>query len=84
MIQKSITASVVQDKTEYKLSEPIEFSFNISNNSDKPMTLWQSGFWPNHIIEVYNSKEMNLKSRKKVIYVRKHLRHQVLGKKIPR
>ncbi len=36
------------DKTEYRVGDPIRLSLSFENPTDAEVTLWHSGFWPNH------------------------------------
>lgn len=40
------------DKLRFNMTEPIVVHYAIKNASDKPATVWHSGFWPNHRIDV--------------------------------
>ncbi len=40
------------DKLRFDKTEPILIHYAIQNASAKPATVWHSGFWPNHRIDV--------------------------------
>lgn len=40
------------DKSRFDKTEPILIHYAIQNASTKPATVWHSGFWPNHRIDV--------------------------------
>lgn len=40
------------DKSRFDKTEPILIHYAIQNSSAKPATVWHSGFWPNHRIDV--------------------------------
>jgi hypothetical protein len=35
-------------RRQFHAGEPIKLSLHFTNLSDQPVTIWQSGFWPNH------------------------------------
>jgi hypothetical protein len=40
------------DHERFAKNEPIKIHYAIKNDSDKPLTVWHSGFWPNNRIDV--------------------------------
>ena len=40
------------DQQRFTKNEPIADHYAIKNDSDKPLTVWHSGFWPNNRIDV--------------------------------
>jgi hypothetical protein len=40
------------DKQQFAHNEPVAIHYAIQNVSDKPITIWHSGFWPNHRIDL--------------------------------
>jgi hypothetical protein len=50
--QGRIVALASLPKQRFSRGEPIPLSFEIRNNSDRAVTIWHSGFWPNHVIKV--------------------------------
>jgi hypothetical protein len=40
------------DKLRFGKHEPIVVHYAIQNVADKPLTVWHSGFWPNHRIDL--------------------------------
>lgn len=55
-----LIASLNADKTLFHPEEPILVRFQIKNISDRPQTVWHSGFWPNHRLIVKDSKGDNV------------------------
>jgi hypothetical protein len=43
-------------ETKFKVGEPIQVRYTKTNVSDRPLTLWHSGFWPNHRIRVCDQR----------------------------
>ena len=47
-----VVAEVTLPARRFASGEKIPFAFKITNNSPRTVTLWSSGFWPNHLVEV--------------------------------
>ena len=47
-----VVASLVIDPPAQIPGESIAITFTIENKSEQPITIWQSGFWPNHLLIV--------------------------------
>jgi hypothetical protein len=50
--QQDVSAVASLSKKTFKHGEPISVSFTITNRSGGQITIWLSGFWPNHYINV--------------------------------
>ncbi len=56
-----IACSISAEKTTYQPGEPIPVRFDLKNVSDKPITVWHCGFWPNHRWTVQDATGQDLK-----------------------
>lgn len=54
--QGGLRSRIWTDKTVFSINEPILVYYAIQNVSKEPQTIWHSGFWPNHLINVTDSE----------------------------
>lgn len=56
-----LACSISAEKTTYQPGEAIPVRFDLKNVSDKPITVWHCGFWPNHRWVVQDPTGQDLK-----------------------
>lgn len=49
---KGLQAQVTLDKKRFTVGEPIVVDYKVKNISNVELTIWHSGFWPNHLLLV--------------------------------
>jgi hypothetical protein len=47
-----VVAVATLEKASYRRGEPIPVGFELRNRTAGPVTVWHSGFWPNHLVVV--------------------------------
>lgn len=54
-LPREVVAEVTLPARRFAVGETIPFTFTITNNSPRAVVIWSSGFWPNHLIEVWDA-----------------------------
>lgn len=49
---RGVTYTASLPKTVFQRGEPVRLSLKLRNTSSGPLTIWLSGFWPNHQVRV--------------------------------
>ena len=52
---REVVAEVTLPARRFAAGEKVPFAFKITNNSPRTVVLWSSGFWPNHLVEVWGA-----------------------------
>jgi HEAT repeat protein len=60
-----LACSISAEKTTYRPGEPIPVRFDLNNVSEKSITVWHCGFWPNHkwIVQDEAGRDLRLTGR---------------------
>lgn len=58
----TLESRIWTQKPEYRIGEPVIVHYELRNAGPEPVAVWHSGFWPNHLVQVFteDGKEVAL------------------------